>query len=80
MEHTKFYIGSLTQCNNYNNKVVAGEESKGKGFYNGDTWASPIKHPSQDLYRIQKHSDYSHSTMLLVNEDDLDASWFVRPE
>ena len=42
-------IGTEQQCLNYDAKVTAGE-----GYYNGDNWANPEKHPTLDLWAILK--------------------------
>lgn len=42
-------IGTEQQCLVYDAKVTAGED-----YYNGDNWANPIKHPTLDLWAIQK--------------------------
>lgn len=62
-----YYLGTLTQCLNYDKKVRQGEAERGAAFYNGDNWANPIKHPDKDLYAILKNESYKHSTMTLVD-------------
>ena len=58
-----YYIGTLKECEAYNDKV-----SKGEG-YSGQTkrWAEAKKHPEQDLYVIVKHDKYE-CEMKLVKE------------
>lgn len=59
-----YYIGSKTQCEYYLNKVNEGEN------YNGVTskWADIVQHPTNNEFAIVKHEDYTHSSMILVNE------------
>ena len=33
-----YYIGTKTKCNNYDNKVIDGED-----YVSGDNWANPIE-------------------------------------
>lgn len=50
-----YYIGTKLQCEAYNQVVTAGEN------YQGSTarWSEPRKHPTQVLYAIVKHDNYS---------------------
>lgn len=69
MEYKKYYIGTLSQCNYYNQKVVQSEADRGTPFYNGDNWAKPIQSTkNSELYAIIKHNDYTHNTMQLIEK------------
>lgn len=50
-----YYIGTKTQCEEYNNKVTKGEG------YSGITtvWSKPEKHPTQSIFKIAAHEKYS---------------------
>jgi hypothetical protein len=37
------------------------------------TWATPKKHPTQDLYKVPKHKDFESDQMQLV--DELPEDW-----
>jgi hypothetical protein len=50
-----YYIGTKQECEAYNQIVTDGEN------YQGTTarWSEPIEHPTQVLYAIVKHDNYS---------------------
>jgi head-tail adaptor len=58
-----YYIGTQSECENYNNTVATAEN------YQQTTtlWADVRKHPTQELYAIAKHDSYS-ATMEIVTE------------
>ena len=55
-----YYIGTKTKCNNYDNKVIDGEN-----YVSGDNWANPFE--INGKWYILKHEKYT-SEMQLVNE------------
>tara|TARA_R110000850_G_scaffold4647_1_gene20628 strand:+ start:49 stop:261 length:213 start_codon:yes stop_codon:yes gene_type:complete len=67
-----YYIGTKTKCNNYDNKVIIGEN-----YVSGDNWANPIQHPTSGKWAILKHDNYT-SEMIL--ESELSSDWFPEIE
>lgn len=63
MQSKTYYIGTLSQCEYYNNKVSEGEK-----YLKGDNWSDPIQDKDESLYLIKKHPKYTHSRMEEVEE------------
>lgn len=59
-----YYIGTLNQCEAYNEKVKTGEKF---GSVTTD-WAKPISHPEGEQYAILKHKKYDDEHMQYVLE------------
>lgn len=65
------YIGTQAECEQYNSMVTTSENYDG---VNTLTWSEVIKHPTEDMWRINKHDNYT-STMQEVQE--LSSDWLA---
>ena len=63
------YVGSLEQCENYNNLVTTEENFTSST----DRWADIMKKPDEELYAIQKHPNYDAEMNIVESISD----WFV---
>lgn len=67
-------IGTEQQCVNYDEKVTASEN-----YYNGDNWANPEKHPTLNIWRIEKLTwprNYEPDDVM-TEVAELDETWKV---
>ncbi len=67
-----WYIGTLEDCDNYNQLITS--QSSYTGRFTTD-WDTPIKHPTLELYAIVAHSTDPGAGSGLVFAQELSEDW-----
>ena len=71
-----WYIGTLEDCEDYNEKIKS--ERNYTGNFTSD-WDTPVKHPRRDEYAISAHATQPDSSSGLVFVEQLPEDWHEEP-